>query len=210
MLEVNMYKFAKQKDVRALTKWCDGIINEVQKEVKEYVTFSFNLIGSGGKKLVTQNGDEAFDLDYNLIIQKDKNGLIDDPKRLKDIIRHAFDDVLRENVEGFSGAGDSTSVLKVSITDGEKRVFSFDVAIYVEADNGYVYRLIHDKNTDRYIWNQVPKSKNYEDKIQAIKENGEWDNFKDRYLELKNMHLRRGDGVKSFSIFLEALNEFYR
>ena len=47
-------------------------------------------------------------------------------------------------------------------------------------------------------------------KIQAIKENGEWDNFKDRYLELKNMHLRRGDGVKSFSIFLEALNEFYR
>ena len=210
MLEVNMYKFAKQKDVRELTKWCDGIINEVQKGVKEYVTFSFNLIGSGGKKLVTQNSDEAFDLDYNLIIQKDKKGLIDDPKRLKDIIRHAFDDVLRENVEGFSGAGDSTSVLKVSITDGEKRVFSFDVAIYVEADNGYVYRLIHDKNTDRYIWNQVPKSKNYEDKIQAIKENGEWDNFKDRYLELKNMHLRRGDGVKSFSIFLEALNEFYR
>ena len=210
MLEVNMYKFAKQKDVRELTKWCDGIINEVQKGVKEYVTFSFNLIGSGGKKLVTQNGDEAFDLDYNLIIQKDKKGLIDDPKRLKDIIRHAFDDVLRENVEGFRGTGDSTSVLKVSITDGEKRVFSFDVAIYVEADNGYVYRLIHDKNTDRYIWNQVPKSKNYEDKIQAIKENGEWDNFKDRYLELKNMHLRRGDGVKSFSIFLEALNELYR
>lgn len=210
MLEVNMYKFAKQKDVRELTKWCDGIINEVQKEVKEYVTFSFNLIGSGGKKLVTQNGDEAFDLDYNLIIQKDKQGLIDDPKRLKDIIRHAFDDVLRENVAGFSGAGDSTSVLKVSITDEEKRVFSFDVAIYVEADNGYVYRLIHDKNINRYIWNQVPKSKNYEDKIQAIKENGEWDDFKERYLELKNMHLRKGDGVKSFSIFLEALNEFYR
>ena len=192
-----MYKFAKQKDVRELTKWCDGIINEVQKEVKEYVTFSFNLIGSGGKKLVTQNSDEAFDLDYNLIIQKDKKGLIDDPKRLKDIIRHAFDDVLRENVEGFSGAGDSTSVLKVS-------------AIYVEADNGFVYRLIHDENTGRYIWNQVPKSKNYEDKIQAIKENGEWDYFKKRYLALKDMHLRKGDGVKSFSIFLEALNEFYR
>ena len=210
MLEVNMYKFAKQKDVRELTKWCDGIINEVQKKVKEYVTFSFNLIGSGGKKLVTQNSDEAFDLDYNLIIQKDKQGLIDDPKRLKDVIRHAFDVVLKEELEGYSGASDSTSVLKISITDRGEKVFSFDVAIYVEADNGFVYRLIHDKNTGRYIWNQVPKSKNYEDKIQAIKENGEWEGLKERYLELKNMHLRKGDRVKSFSIFLEALNEFYR
>ena len=205
-----MYKFANQKDVRALTKWCDGIINEVQKEVKEYVTFSFNLIGSGGKRLVTQNGDEAFDLDYNIIIQKDKQGLVDDPKRLKDIIRHAFDIVLKEDVEEYSGTSDSTSVLTVTITDGERRVFSFDVAIYVEADNGYMYRLINDKNTGRYIWNQVLKSKNYEDKIQAIKENGEWEDFKERYLKLKNMHLRRRDGVKSFSIFLEALNEFYR
>ena len=204
-----MYKFANQKDVRELTKWCDGIINEVQKEVREYVTFSFNLIGSGGKRLVTQNGDEAFDLDYNIIVQKDKQGLIDNPKRLKDIIRHAFDIVLQEEVEEYSGTSDSTSVLTVSITDGKKRIFSFDVAIYVEADNGYMYRLINDKNTGKYIWNQVPKSKNYEDKIQAIKENGEWEDFKARYLELKNTHLRRRDGVKSFSIFLEALNEFY-
>lgn len=205
-----MYKFANQKDVRALTKWCDGIINEVQKEVKEYVTFSFNLIGSGGKRLVTQNGDEPFDLDYNLIIQKDKQGLIDDPKRLKNIMRNAFDKVLRENVQGYNGAKDSKSVITITFADGVKRTFSFDVAIYVEADNGYMYRLINDKNTGKYIWNQVPKSKNYEDKIQAIKENGEWEDFKARYLELKNMHLRRRDDIKSFSIFLETLNEFYR
>lgn len=205
-----MYKFANQKDVRELTKWCDGIINEVQKEVKEYVTFSFNLIGSGGKRLVTQNGDEPFDLDYNLIIQKDKQGLIDDPKRLKNIIRNAFDNVLRENVQGYNGAKDSKSVITITFADGVKRTFSFDVAIYVEADNGYMYRLINDKNSGRYIWNQVPKSKNYEDKIQAIKENGEWEDFKARYLELKNMHLRRRDDIKSFSIFLETLNEFYR
>lgn len=204
-----MYKFANQKDVRALTKWCDGIINEVQKNVKEYVTFSFNLIGSGGKRLVTQNGDEPFDLDYNLIIQKDKQGLIDDPKRLKNIIRNAFDNVLRENVRGYNGAKDSKSVITITFADGVKRTFSFDVAIYVEADNGYMYRLINDKNTGRYIWNQVPKSKNYEDKMQEIRDNGEWEDFKERYLELRNMHLRRRDGVKSFSIFLEALNEFY-
>lgn len=210
MQEENMYTFANQKDVRELAKWCDGIINDVQKEVKDYVTFSFNLIGSGGKRLVTQNADEAFDLDYNLIIQKDKQELLDDPKRLKNIIRNAFDRVLRENVQGYNGAKDSKSVITITFSDGIKRTFSFDVAIYVEADNGYMYRLINDKNTERCIWNQLPKSKNYEAKMQAIKENGEWEDFKERYLELKNMHLRRGDGVKSFSIFMEALNEFYQ
>lgn len=204
-----MYRFANQKDVKELAKWCESIIKNVQKEVKEYITFSFELIGSGGKKLVTQNDEQAFDLDYNLIVQKDKAGLIDYPRDLKNIVRNAFDRVLRENVEGYSGSKDSKSVISVVFTDGIKRTFSFDVAIYVEADNGYMYRLINDKNTNRYIWNQVPESRKYEGKLHAVKENGEWKNFKDRYLELKNMHLSRQDDVSSFSIFLETLNEFY-
>lgn len=205
-----MYRFANQQDVKELAKWCEEIIKEVQKEVKEYLTFSFNLIGSGGKRLVTQNAEEAFDLDYNLIIQKDKQGLIDDPKRLKNIVRNAFDVVLRESVDGYNGAKDSKAVITITFSDGVKRTFSFDVAIYVEADNGYMYKLINDKNTGRYIWNQLPKSKNYEEKMQAIKENGEWGNFKYTYLELKNKYLRSGNNVKSFSVFLEALNKFYQ
>lgn len=88
--------------------------------------------------------------------------------------------------------------------------FSFDVAIIVEGDDGYFYKLINDKNAGRYIWNQVKQSANYLERFKAVKENGDWMEFKRRYLELKNMHLRRQDGVKSFSIFLETLNEFYR
>lgn len=203
-----MYRFANQQEVKELTKWCEEIIKEVQVELKEYFTFSFNLIGSGGKKLVTQNAEEAFDLDYNLILQKDKQGLIDNPQRIKDIIRGAFDRVLKENVKNYKGSSDSTSVITASIVDNHRRTFSFDVAIYVEGDNGYLYRLIHDKKSQRYIWNQVPKSRDYEYKLQEIKEDGEWQEFKDRYLDLKNMHLRRNDNIKSFSIFLETLNEF--
>ena len=74
----------------------------------------------------------------------------------------------------------------------------------------YFYRLINDKNTGRYIWNQVAHSKNYLGKFKALKERGYWMDFKRRYLELKNLHLKRQDGVKSFSIFLETLNEFFR
>ena len=63
-----MYRFAKQKDVKELAKWCESIIKEVQREIREYFTFSFNRRGSGGKKLVPQKAQEALDLDYKLII----------------------------------------------------------------------------------------------------------------------------------------------
>ena len=89
-------------------------------------------------------------------------------------------------------------------------MFSFDVAIIVEGNDGYFYRLTNDKNFNRYIWNRVKNSADYFEKFQRIKEEGLWLKFKNRYLELKNWHLSRQDGVKSFSIFLETLNEVYR
>lgn len=187
-----------------------GYSSAVQDEVREYFTFDIRLIGSGDKRLVTQNGDKCFDLDYNIILQKDKKGLLDNPKQIKEIFVKRFKAVLEENVSGYNYVSDSTSVITAKLIRNDKTEFSFDVAIIVEGDDGYFYRLINDKNTGRYIWNQVAHSKNYLGKFKALKEKGYWMDFKRRYLELKNMHLKRQDGVKSFSIFLETLNEFYR
>ena len=87
-------------------------------------------------------------------------------------------------------------------------LFSFDVAIIVESNNGCFYRIINDKNSARYIWNEVKNSIDYFEKFKSIKEKGKWISFKNRYLELKNIHFKKNDQVKSFSIFLETLNEF--
>ena len=204
------YRFANQSEVKELTACCMKILYAVQDEVSVYFTFDIRLIGSGDKRLVTQNSDESFDLDYNIILQKDKKGLLDNPKQIKDIFVARFNKVLKQCVSGYIHVSDSTSVVTVKIIRNNRLEFSFDVAIIVEGDDGYFYRLTHDKRTDRYIWNQVKQSANYFERFKAVKENGDWMEFKRRYLELKNMHLRRQDGVKSFSIFLETLNEFYR
>lgn len=204
------YRFANQSEVKELTACCMKILYAVQDEVSDYFTFDIRLIGSGDKRLVTQNSDESFDLDYNIILQKDKKGLLDNPKQIKDIFVARFNKVLKQYVSGYIHVSDSTSVVTVKIIRNNRLEFSFDVAIIVEGDDGYFYRLTHDKRTDRYIWNQVKQSANYFERFKAVKENGDWMEFKRRYLELKNMHLRRQDGVKSFSIFLETLNEFYR
>lgn len=204
------YRFANPSEVKELTAWCMEILYAVQDEVRDYFTFDIRLIGSGDKKLVTQNSDESFDLDYNIILQKDKKGLLDNPKQIKEIFVKRFKAVLEENVSGYNYVSDSTSVITAKLIRNNKIEFSFDVAIIVEGDDGYFYRLINDKNTGRYIWNQVKQSANYFERFKAVKENGYWSAFKQRYLELKNIHLKKQDRIKSFSIFLETLNEFYR
>lgn len=70
------YIFPPQKETTELNKWCLSIIHNVQRLLKDYFTFDIRLIGSGEKRLVTQNENECFDLDYNLIIQRDKQDLI--------------------------------------------------------------------------------------------------------------------------------------
>lgn len=64
--------------------------------------------------MVTQNAEEAFDLDYNLILQKDKQGLIDNPQRIKDIVRGAFDRVLDFNQGIDSGFVNDSNMKKLA------------------------------------------------------------------------------------------------
>lgn len=205
------YRFPSQKNVTELNKWCLSIIHKVQRLLKDYFTFDIRLIGSGEKRLVTKNADECFDLDYNLIIQRDKQDLIGNPKAIKDLFTDAFNDVLDQNVKGRHKVRNATSVLKNEIIKKDKLVFKFDVAILVKADDDCYYKIIADKNYNppRYLWNKVKDSKNYLERYSFIKQQlKDFGIFKDRYLELKNIHLSRNDGVESFSIFLETLNEF--
>lgn len=151
------YKFAKQSEVKELESWCMDILHAVQEEVRDYFTFDIRLIGSGDKRLVTQNSDESFDLDYNIILQRDKKGLLNNPKQIKDIFVSRFNKILKECVSDYTHTCDSTSVITVKLIRNNKLHFSFDVAIVVEGDDGLFYRLINDKSTGRYIWNQVNK-----------------------------------------------------
>ena len=107
-----MYSFVEDKrELKEIREVCEQIIKSIQSSwLKEYFTFQFTLIGSGGVKLVTRNGsDGEYDLDYNLIIQKDKQNLFSNPKRIKEIFIEAFNDV-NPNF-GFKNAENSSSVI---------------------------------------------------------------------------------------------------
>ncbi len=111
------YKFANQDQVKYLGNFCMEILHCVQDEVREYFTFDIRLIGSGDKKLVTQNNDGYLDLDYNIILQKDKKGLLDSPKQIKDIFVSKFNKVLKNYVSKYTHASDSTSVITIKLVN---------------------------------------------------------------------------------------------
>lgn len=202
------YKFALLKEVKDRDKKCKEILHALQKEVKEYFTFDIRLVGSGHQKLVTQNGEEPFDLDYNIILQRDKKGLLENPKQIKDIFRTKFDAILKEYVSNYKlRASDSTSVITAKLVGEDGLEFLFDVAIFVKRENGYFDILKNDKKTGEYIWNQVENSENYFERLKAVKDRGDWVAFKKKYLKLKNKHLSLQNKRKSFSVLLEALNE---
>ena len=202
-----MYEYAKLSEVKQITMWCENIIHDVQNYLKDHFTFDIKLNGSGEKRLVMKNGkNDYFDLDYNLILQKDKKNLISNPQKIRQLFIDAFNHSAQ--VYGFDYANDSTSVITVQLIYCNQLNFSFDVAILVQDNDGKYYSIKYDKISNRYLWNEIKHSKNYMDKFRYIKENGQWMGFKERYKYLKNMHLSRNDKVKSFSIFLETLNEF--
>ena len=178
------YHYPPQKEVTELNKWCLSIIHSVQRLLKDYFTFDIRLIGSGEKRLVTQNEDECFDLDYNLIIQRDKQDLISNPKAIKDLFTDAFNKVLDQNVKGRHKVRNSTSVLKNEIIEKDKLVFKFDVAILIKVDDDYYYKIIADKNYNppRYLWNKVKNSKNYLERFSIIKQQIVFKDFKDRHI----------------------------
>lgn len=89
-----------------------------------------------------------------------------------------------------------------------REYFTFDVAVLVEDNSGCYHKLVFDRQSGRYFWNQIKGSIDFANKFKEIKDAGIWPNFKDRYLQLKNLYLQRGEEISSFSVFLETLNEF--
>ena len=199
-----MYKYVSKKEIRYIREYCEEIIKKIQKsKLKDFLTFSFYLIGSGKTNLITINGDNGtYDLDYNLILQKDKEDLFSKPQKIKELFSKEFDK--ERNNFNIKKIENSSSVITLKFKDKNVNV---DIAILRKNNNGNYSKIIYDKNKNRYIWNEIKCSKNYQDNINLIRQQMCWNEVRDRYLFKKNSYLRQNKNISSFSILLETINE---
>ena len=211
-----MYHYLDDKEFESKMRGlCGDIMQNLCHILKEDydIGTTFYLVGSGAKNLITQNADESVDLDYNLEILRCDD--FSDCKCLKECVRKAFNEAL--NNEDLHDCEDSTSSLTsktIYFTKGNKTEFKIDVCITRRENDGTYSRLIHEKygkrRHDRYYWNIALNSNKLKEKVNYIKKSGEWQEVRERYLEKKNMYLKRNDyNHPSFICYIETINEVY-
>lgn len=211
-----MYHYVEDKKLVSLMKVkCFGLVNELVQEINKdgFLKTTFELVGSGARNLITQNGSEPVDLDFNLIVL-DSECDINDGMKIKEFVRQKFDLILKRHNE--KNCKDSTSALTTSLMclrGISTFKFSIDLAIVCYGDST-CYRLIHKKtgyvDNDEWIWNESQHSDNLFKKVEFLKNNRLWNDVRKIYLEKKNLYLRRNNyDHPSFNCYIEAVNEVY-
>lgn len=215
----SMFHYVKDRDFlsRMKSDAADTVNRLVQRINNDgFMTVRSELVGSGRRKLITQNASEPVDIDYNLVIERcdhNKFGLYDG-KKIKEYVKSVFDSVLQDKKE--EPSDDSTSCLsskKYCYKDCKNKTkFGIDLAILKEDIFGNLHRLIHQKtgfvSYDQWFWNQIPNSREVFSRAEAIRQKGLWSEVERAYLDKKNMYLARNDyNHPSFVCFIEAVNE---
>ena len=211
-----MYSYVESKTItEQMRNLSRKILKELRGKLKHEVKISTKImiVGSGSHNLVTRNGDENPDVDYNFLITSSPYY---DGRWVKETVRKTFNEVLEEN--GLRDCQDSKAVLTVTgipLSNADIKSFSMDLGIVRENDETKkMMRLVHFKTgfiqTDQYSWEEIPDSDSVKAKEEAIKKAGCWAEVRDRYLELKNMYLRNRDyNHPSYVVYIEVINEVY-
>lgn len=217
---VFMFEYVEDKAfLSRMRSLCGEIMQDFCHYLKEDcdIGATFNLVGSGKRKLIVQHASLGIDLDYNLEIVKCEN--YEDCRRIKDCARKSFNKALAEH--GWRDCEDSTSSLttkKQHFVSGNNTDFSMDVCIVRRDENDDFYRLIHDKTGfstpwdtgPRYCWDQARSSAGIQKKAEYIKSKGKWKLVREQYLDIKNRYLQRNDhDHPSFICYIEAVNNVY-
>lgn len=133
----------------------------------------------------------------------------------------------------------STSVLTLHLHDWQTRaVFHMDVALVWKNPAGKLCRLVRRpapqservspvtnhryygvlifdseaspaQTNDRWLWNELKGSKDFSEREKCVRASGRWQEVRERYLTKKQRALSRQDGLKSFEMYIEAVNEVY-
>lgn len=204
-----MFEYVTKNEVKIAKLEIEEVIHKVQKFLKGKISFQYHLIGSASnqRNLVTRikNGNQGFDLDYNIELQSINNEL-NNAKAIKKTIMDAFNNCLPNK---FKDCNDSTSVFTIKRIDNQKIIYSYDFAIinYYSDENGYERQeYIKFIKPNNYSWTLRPIKKNYRAMIQWVKDNVNWDYVKEVYLEKKNSEPNK----KSRIIFYQTILEIFK
>lgn len=186
-------------------KFLDWIEN-IRKTLRENgVSFECRLVGSAKRHLVIRHHNKGFDLDFQIILHKNKLS----EKDVKRLFMRLLDPLVVK--EGFEHCKDSTSAITIKMVDGEdaKIIVGYDVVIIKNKINNGIECteiLRHHKNpkTESWKFEQLSDMKNASEQFRKIKGHDMWKDLRELYYDKKT---KDKSGKKSFQLLHEAVNE---
>ena len=122
------YKYIRDKEfISSMISKGSDIVNRLKNKIsnEKIMEVDFELVGSGARNMITQNGNEAPDVDYNFIILSIDEDY-DNEQWIKENIKNNLNEVLREM--GLHDSQDSTSALTIkSIHSSNHFIFNIDL-----------------------------------------------------------------------------------
>lgn len=205
------FKYVTKREYMPVKKELIELINLVQDEVREYFTFRFDFIGSESRNMITRDEDSntGYDFDINIRINDDDNNYT--AKEQKNILMEGFNKH-NKNFK-YDYCEDSKRVITIKVKDkkNSKILHSCDFAIvnnYEEDGIEYQQYVHFNKKQNTYEWQEQPDGYYMlPEKMEWIKENGLWQEVRDRYLINKNNN--DDPHKKSRSIFAETIAQVY-
>lgn len=207
-----MFTYVKSRSITKEMRRCSSkLLTELRGKLKKGsdINAKIRIVGSCRCNLVTRNGDENPDVDYNLLIVDSPSY---DRRWVKETVRGPL---MRCSIRDCQDSKSVLTVTDIPLSNADIKSFSMDLGIVGENDETKkMMRLVHFKTgsiqTDQYSWEEIPDSDSVKAKEEAIKKAGCWVEVRDRYLELKNMYLRSGDyDHASYIVYVEAANQIY-
>lgn len=204
------FEYVTRKEYLPVKKELIELINYVQDEVRGYFTFRFDFIGSASRNMITRdnNSNVGYDFDVNIEVNDDNYSA----KELKNIIMQGFNKHAKKF--SYDYCEDSKRVITIKVKDkrNSKILHSCDFAIvnnYVDSE-GYDHQqyVYFNKNQNTYEWQEQPQGfYMLDEKIEWIKDNGYWQEVRERYLDNKNAN--NNPNKKSRSIFAETVAQVF-
>lgn len=199
-----MTKAEIQKWHKKFLAWIEHMRDNVRKNG---ITFDCRLVGSAKRHLVIRHHNKGFDLDFQILIHKNKDSLSAEK------IKRLFIELLNPLVvpKGFEHCKDSTSAITIKMVDKEKSkiITGYDIVILKRKNvNGIENTEIlrHDKHQCPELWKfeTLPDITNASEQFRKIKGPNMWQELRERYYNKKTTDT---SGKKSFQLLHEAVDE---
>lgn len=201
--------YANRRDIMPAKNDIIKIIHNVQNDLREKLTFSYEFIGSASRNMITYDPttNVGFDFDVNIKVNFDKCDRDYSAKQLRNLFSNSFNKFVKDY--GYDNCEDSKRVLTIKVKDKKhsKILHSCDFAIVndYERDGVWYQQFIYfNKNQNSYEWQNQPEPfYMLSEKEKWCKERGLWQEVRELYLKKKNKE--KSQTKKSRSIYAETI-----